>query len=108
MTLNEYQEAAARTINPKSHCLQYYALGLGGEAGEVLEIIKKAEYHEHQLNTDELKKEIGDALWYISMLANKAGFSLEEIARANIEKLKARYPNGFETSRSINREGENT
>lgn len=78
-------------------------LGLAGEAGETLDIVKKWIFHGKELNPEHLKKEIGDVMWYIAMICYSMGFSLDEIMETNIEKLKNRYPNGFDTQRANNR-----
>jgi NTP pyrophosphatase (non-canonical NTP hydrolase) len=106
MNLDEYQELALRTaghLESVQKQLTYSALGLTGESGEVAEIIKKAFYHGHPLDKDALHKELGDVLWYLAVMADGLGFSLDEIASANIAKLRARYPEGFSQERSLNR-----
>lgn len=102
LNLNEYQKLASRTANLKDEALTNFALGIAGEAGEVADMVKKHVYHGHQLDRDELIKELGDVLWYVSQLAAWMNIELDEVARRNIEKLMARYPNGFskEASRS--------
>lgn len=77
--------------------------GLTGEAGEVADLIKKHFGHGHVLDHDKLKKELGDVMWYLSQLAEQFDLNMEDIAEANITKLKARYPNGFSEEASINR-----
>ncbi|UTH13308.1 nucleoside triphosphate pyrophosphohydrolase family protein [Macrococcus equipercicus] len=107
MNLNTYQELAGRTHNKsltQTESLTNYALGLTGEAGEVADQIKKHVFHGHQLDRDELKKELGDVLWYIANLAAVNGIELAEVAELNINKLKKRYPEGFSQADSINRE----
>ena len=78
-------------------------LGLAGEAGEVADEIKKVIGHGHKLDEDKLIKEIGDVLWYAAEMCSALGVSLDYVAKKNIEKLKARYPEGFSRERSINR-----
>ena len=79
-------------------------LGLAGEAGEVVDKIKKFYYHGHSWDIDELELELGDVLWYVSELAKHLGLSLSSVARSNIKKLERRYPKGyFESEKSINR-----
>lgn len=105
MRLNEYQTLSSRTF-PKDEFkdkLSNYALGLTGEAGEVADLIKKALYHGHKLDSVEIKKELGDVMHYVAGLAEFLGFTLEEIGFENIEKLKTRYPNGFSEEASRNR-----
>lgn len=105
--LDRYQEAAGRTRNnllvPALE-LSNYGLGLGGEAGEVQEIIKKHIGHGHPINQEDLTKELGDVLWYLANIAAMHDIKLSTVAARNIEKLKARYPEGFDQQRSINRE----
>ena len=107
MTMNEYQKAALRTAKPHIDLyakLQEGALGLCGEAGEVADYIKKAIYQGHVMKTDRLVEEIGDVLWYAALLADAAGVGLDEVAQANVDKLWKRFPEGFDSQRSVNRE----
>jgi len=110
MTLNRYQEEALRTatVNAKKPLepleLARDALGVAGEAGEVADLVKKHVGHGHPLDPDKVKKELGDVLWYVAVLAERCGFSLEDVARANVEKLRKRYPKGFDPERSKNRD----
>lgn len=109
MKLNEYQNLTQRTVNLNltySMRLATAGLGLSGEAGEVTELIKKHVGHGHDLNREHMKKELGDVLWYVAECAALAGFTLEEVAQANIDKLSARYPEGFSEWRSVNRTDE--
>ncbi|WP_310571249.1 nucleoside triphosphate pyrophosphohydrolase family protein [Gemmatimonas sp.] len=106
MTLDEYQELAARTLGrDRTHEQQLAnaALGLTGEAGEVAEVIKKHLFHATPLDQDALAKELGDCLWYIGAFAIVLGLSMDDIAQRNIDKLRKRYPEGFDTERSRNR-----
>ena len=106
MTLDEYQEFAARTLGrDRTHEQQLAnaALGLTGEAGEVAEVIKKHLFHATPLDQDALAKELGDCLWYIGAFATVLGLSMDDIAQRNIDKLRNRYPEGFDTERSRNR-----
>lgn len=79
------------------------ALGLTGEAGEVSDMLKKWIFHEKELDVEHLKKELGDVMWYMAMLCDSFGFDLDEILQMNIDKLKKRYPSGFDTVRANNR-----
>lgn len=113
MTLNEYMNLAQRTSSEKYAArtgegvnmkqLENGLMGLCGEAGECMEILKKHRHQGHMLKREELCEEIGDALWYIAEAAAGAGFTLEDVARTNIEKLLKRYPNGFDPTRSASR-----
>ncbi len=71
------------------------ALGLAGESGEVVDLLKKHLFHGKPLDIDKLIMELGDVRWYLEVLAYMAGVSMEEIERRNVEKLRLRYPNGF-------------
>ncbi|MBG9657924.1 nucleotide pyrophosphohydrolase [Cytobacillus firmus] len=109
MTLNQFQELSkrtqpvAKTTDDFKKNLSNYAMGLAGEAGEVIDALKKTIYHGHELDRMEVMKELGDVLHYISGLATMLDIELENVARANIVKLQKRYPNGFNKEDSINR-----
>ena len=109
MTANEYQALAMRTCpvelrREMSHSSMLHGLmGLNGEAGEAIDILKKVIFQGHELDTEHLAKELGDVAWYLAVTANAIGYSLEDIFKMNIEKLKARYPKGFDTEKSTNR-----
>lgn len=116
MSFRDYQKASIRTM-PKmvegkyefyysNESVMNYALGLGGECGEVQDIIKKALFHGHPLDDDKLIKELGDVLHYLSGLCTMMGFSLEQVATANIQKLMERYPGGFSKEDSRKRKDE--
>lgn len=108
MTPNEYQAKALRTasgmhddisVDPIVNC----ALGLTGEAGEVADLVKKHIFQGHDLDEEHFAKELGDVLWYVAVGASLKGYSLEQIMAMNIQKLRDRYPDGFEAERSLNR-----
>ena len=119
MTGNEYQELAMRTNDGKGmDRLRDYAeksgnattggllngvLGLTGEAGEVSDLVKKGIFHEKGIDLEHLKKELGDCTWYLAMICDACGFTLDDVMQTNIDKLKARYPKGFDTFRANNR-----
>lgn len=99
MTLNEYQNAALETaVYPESAKIVYPALGMNGEAGEVADKVKKVIRDNHQDFTDEKKKEIaleiGDVLWYCATLAHDLGYTLDDVAQMNYDKLKSRQQRG--------------
>lgn len=91
---NAYQREMHRTYHAGRHA--GHALGLAGEAGEVCDMVKKALYHQVPYNLEDMKKELGDCLWYLTALASDHGFKLSDVAQANVEKLRKRYPNGFQ------------
>lgn len=105
MELNEYQQLAARTINKDLSEYQkemHSILGLGAEAGEVLDIYQKVGQG-HPFDEEHAVKEFGDVLWMIAEWCTVRGVALEDVAAMNIEKLKKRYPNRFEVERSLHR-----
>ena len=98
ISFDEFQKACKRTANPDISWRDAnlnWALGISGEAGEYCELIKKRHFHGKGLDTQEAKKELGDVLYYVAMAASNLGVSLEDIAQANVNKLLARYPDGF-------------
>jgi len=110
MYLNRFQELSKRTMPKPNEKGEYsfrdmanYAMGLAGEAGETTDLIKKHLFHAHPLDKDEVKKELGDVMHYVAGLATMFGLSFDEITDANIEKLKKRYPNGFNFIDSMKR-----
>ena len=106
MTGNEYQCLALRTASG----IEQYDLtlngvmGLNGEAGECIDIVKKHLFQGHPLDTDKLVDELGDVLWYVAITADGIGVPLEDIMQHNIDKLRKRFPEGFDAERSIHRE----
>lgn len=80
------------------------ALGLSGEVGELNDMLKKWVFHEKQLDTEHLKREIGDIYWYLALICDSFEFNLDEIMEINIDKLKVRYPEGFDTYRANHRQ----
>ena len=105
MTLNEYQQAAQRTSTTRQSMFQIIngIMGLFGEGGELADVYKKYAFQGHEFDRDHMAKELGDVLWYVAETASGLGMTLEEIAQMNIDKLKARYPDGFEADRSLHR-----
>ena len=106
MTINEYQQLAMTTLNPQlspKEVLINGVMGLCGESGEAIDIVKKWLAQGHELDKEKLAKELGDVAWYLAETATALGLSLEDIFAANIEKLRKRFPDGFDTERSIHR-----
>lgn len=109
MKINEYQKLAMTTLNKDlndNDILINGVMGLCGEAGEVIDLVKKHLHQGHSLNKDQLVKELGDVAWYLAEIAYAIDVDLETVLSLNIEKLKKRFPNGFEIEKSINRENE--
>lgn len=107
MTINEYQTAALRTAQTDKltarELLLNSALGLCGESGEVADLLKKYHFQGHNLDLDHVAKELGDIAWYLAVGAYSIGYDLEKILQMNVDKLKARYPDGFSADRSLHR-----
>ena len=109
MTINEYQRLAMTTLNPaldKRDVLINSVMGLCGESGEAIDMVKKHLHQGHELDKTALAKELGDIAWYLAEAATALDMKLENILRANIEKLNRRYPEGFSPIRSIERSEE--
>lgn len=107
MDFKDYQIKSMRTMNidyTEKEALSNYGMGLCGEAGETVDKLKKHLFHGHELDIEEIAKELGDVLWYISALATTLEFDLNELAEINIKKLINRYPEGFNQKDSIERE----
>lgn len=107
ITPNEYQEQALRTQNPlvmEDLRIVEGVMGLAGEAGECVDIIKKKVFQGHELDKEHLAKELGDVAWYLAESADAIGYDLETIFRKNLDKLKNRYPDGFDSERSYRRD----
>lgn len=110
--MNEYQKKAKffigdshRNLNDWSLAL-HACLGMAGETGETIDILKKCIFQGKVYDNEvamHLRKEIGDTMWYIAELCTAMGFDLDDICDMNIEKLKARYPNGFTVEAANNR-----
>lgn len=127
MNMNEYQQQAMRTNDGRAtermwNYLDFAAdynfrlnenmdaggilnacLGLSGEVGELNDMVKKMIFHDKATDMEHLKKEVGDVMWYIAMFCHSMGWDMADVAEMNVEKLRARYPYGFDTVRSNNR-----
>ena len=106
MEINEYQTLAMTTLHPalsQKDVLINSVMGLCGESGEAIDIVKKWLAQGHQLDKEHLAKELGDIAWYLAEAATALDLNLEDILEANIEKLKKRYPEGFDIHRSLER-----
>lgn len=131
MNGNEYQKLAMRTndgkatdrLNDKIEMIEFFkdakagkpaekydlggifnaAFGLSGEVGEFNDMLKKWIFHEKELDVVHAKKELGDIMWYVAMMCHSFGWELDEILQMNVDKLKARYPQGFDVALANNR-----
>ena len=109
MTINEYQTEALRTAAGMNHSnndeiLLNGVMGLCGESGECVDMVKKYRFQGHELDKAHLAKKLGDVAWYLAETAYALDIPLEEVLQGNIDKLKKRYPEGFSSERSIHRE----
>ena len=109
MEINEYQRLAMKTLNPKldkKDILINGVMGLCGEAGEAIDIVKKHLAQGHELHKEKLVEELGDVAWYLAEAAYALDMDLNTILENNILKLKKRFPEGFKVSDSVNRNKE--
>ena len=106
LNANDYQRQAMTFLKPgmnRKDVLINGVMGLCGEAGETIDLVKKHMYQGHALDKQKIAMELGDIAWYLAETAYALDIPLEKILRANLEKLKKRYPEGFSVERSINR-----
>lgn len=109
MKLNEYQEKALRTAGPTCRGSRVYSMGgVGGEAGEYIDVVKKHLFHgvSEEVSKEKALKELGDVLWGIAQAADSWDLTLEQVATVNLNKLQARYPQGFSPEASQRRTDE--
>jgi NTP pyrophosphatase (non-canonical NTP hydrolase) len=108
MTINEYQKEALRAasgMSKKYPLILNGVLGLGGEPGECLDIVKEHLSQGHELDTEHLAEELGDVAWLLAVSAHAIGIDLESILQGNAAKLRKWYPDGFDAERSVHRDG---
>ena len=109
MNVNDYQKEAMTLLNPaltEKDVLMNALMGLCGESGEAIDLMKKHLYQGHDLDKEKLVKELGDIAWYLAEAATGLNIDLSEVLQSNLDKLHARYPQGFSTERSMHREAE--
>lgn len=106
MTINDYQKEALRTAKGMANGYPMWlngALGLCGESGEVADMVKKNLFQGHPLDLEHMAKELGDVAWYVAVTAHAIGYDLETVLMMNVEKLRHRYPDGFDPEKSLHR-----
>lgn len=106
MKINEYQELAMKTLNPslnKKDILINAVMGLCGETGEATDLVKKHLFQSHEFKKEDFLKELGDIAWYLAEACTAVDASLEDVLKMNIDKLRCRFPNGFDKNDSIQR-----
>ena len=109
MNVNDYQKEAMTLLNPaltEKDVLMNALMGLCGESGEAIDLMKKHLFQGHELDREKLIKELGDVAWYLAEAATGLNIDLSEVLQRNLDKLHARYPQGFSTERSMHREAE--
>jgi len=98
MGMNEYQRFSRRTVPPDMtdrDLLEMGVMGACGEAGEMIEVLKKHRFQEREFDRARLLNELGDLMWYIPRVCDALGVTMTEVARANLAKLAERYPDGW-------------
>ena len=106
MTINEYQNLALRTLNrdlDRDEMLLNAVMGLCGESGEAIDLVKKHRMHGHPFDREKFARELGDVAWYLAEAAHAVGMDLEQVLQMNIDKLQRRYPEGFDPEKSLHR-----
>ncbi len=106
MEINTYQTLALKSLNKelkKDDVLINSVMGLCGESGEAIDIVKKWFAQGHPLDKEHLREELGDIAWYLAEAAFALDMNLEDILKANLEKLAKRYPKGFDKEASLKR-----
>lgn len=106
MDIKEFQNKSIRTINhdlTTEQLISNMCMGISGESGEVIDIIKKHLYQGHELDKEHLTEELGDVMFYITNLATLLGIDMQDVLQNNVDKLLKRYPDGFDINKSVNR-----
>ena len=99
----DYQVASTRTMKFDDKVSIHCCMGIAGETGEVIDLIKKSVFYGKELDKDKVAEEIGDIMFYIVNLATSLNISMSDILDTNINKLIKRYPNGFSKEDAIKR-----
>lgn len=97
----EYDFPATGDLSPRT---EHAILGIGSEAGELLDQMKKVKIYGKKLDGINLIEEAGDLMWYLALLADDQGVTFEEIWEKNVEKLRARYPEKYSHDKAFNRD----
>lgn len=107
MKIELYQKKSLRTMKVDDTTTQHCCLGISGEAGEVIDLVKKSIYYNKELDLIKVTEELGDLMFYIVNLASSLGISMHDVLIQNVEKLEKRFPNGFSKKEAIERKDEN-
>lgn len=108
LSKKEYEDKIKNELSSSQLRLSHAALGLSGETGEVTDIIKKYLMYGKEFDNKELAEELSDVLWYMSVILHEIGYTYNDIMELNINKLKKRYPNGFNKKDAIKRMDKNS
>jgi NTP pyrophosphatase (non-canonical NTP hydrolase) len=103
---DEYDGVINRVNDKHPARLMHAAMGIGSEAGEIQDQLKKHLIYGRDLDEQNLKEELGDLLWYVALALDELGSSFEEVMQMNVAKLRVRYPEGFTKDKSVNRNKE--
>lgn len=101
MNITEFQRQSIRTMKVDEETLLHCCMGMAGEVGEVIDIIKKSYFYGKDFDKKKVEEELGDVMFYISNLATSLNISMENVLENNVEKLRKRYPNGFSKEDAI-------
>lgn len=106
MDIEQYKKDSERTLIDKGHELNllHAAMGIGTEAGEILDAFKRKLFYGKPLDVVNVKEEIGDIMWYVAILLRELDLDFEEILQLNIDKLRARFPDKFTEEKALNRD----
>lgn len=109
MEIKEYQELSTRTMREGSFLMKSLncALGMSGEVGEVIDMIKKSTFQGHELNKPDLVEELGDVMFYVCNLATIYHIDMSKVLQCNVDKLRIRFPEGFSEEASKQRADHN-
>ena len=103
--MEKAQRTSNKDLSKKDHLFNGL-LGLAGETGECCDIVKKSLFQDHREYEEKLMDELGDIMWYVAETAAAIGFTLDQVAEHNLQKLRSRYPEGFDPEKSLHREAE--
>lgn len=106
MNIEQYKADSARTLIDKGYDMNllHAAMGIGTEAGELLDAFKRKIFYGKELDVVNVKEEIGDIMWYIAILLRELDLDFEDILQLNIDKLRARFPQKFTETHALNRD----
>jgi NTP pyrophosphatase (non-canonical NTP hydrolase) len=106
MDIEQYKKESARTLIDKGYDMNllHAAMGIGTEAGELLDAFKRKIFYGKDLDVVNIKEEVGDIMWYVAILLRELDLDFHEILDLNIKKLRARFPDKFTEAHALNRD----